>query len=609
MKKHFLKKWVAMLGTISLLANVMLPWMQAFADGPECNDDSIACIGDVWYVSLRAAVSAAESGATILLKNDDEVSFSTENPTLFIDKNLIINWGGNVVKGVNDLWTFNECDNASGWPYADGKVWHWLKIGKNANVTISNLTLTEFGWAYYVNRCIVPIMEVSDYEGMLKLDNVTISKYNRNPIRINWWEFEISNSSMEWNPSSNKNPWEMLCGPSSNQMCLQFQQGIEIKDGSWTITNTDISWISHNGGDWDYPAYSLVLWGGSNVKVEWGSIVTNNWDHSAWIYATATSILKLNTTVQWNWSDENDLWAGWAIEVDTNADISVSGWDYNWSLFRGDSSVISISWWEFSADPTAYLAVGYTATLEGGKYVVKTQQEAFSEDSNPDNTSLAADWTEVSVDWEILTPTSIDGTTIKLNSAEASVTKVDESVATPTANQVKDSDLASSSAYTVTIQWWLDAYISNWSTNYDDKTAVFNKPVALRIPVNTASDVIVKVKHAWDTNFWTVWLTLDPEASCTNWVADPAYTGTPFSVTTVWTNHFAVIYTCQASKFVAYTEAQKQSWSGGGGSSGSSSSSSSSSEYNWFISSHKTKSERYDSEFKFRIRYINKNWA
>ena len=115
---------------------------------------------------------------------------------------------------------------------------------------------------------------------------------------------------------------------------------------------------------------------------------------------------------------------------------------------------------------------------------------------------------------------------------------------------------------------WDGDKLLTWKVN-------FTSPKVVRIPVNTTWDVLIKVRHNGETDFSTNWLTTDSGATCSNWVATPAYTWTPITPN----GWYVEIYTCSASTFVAYTEKANQSssstsgwWRVGGWGGGSSSS-------------------------------------
>ena len=110
-----------------------------------CNETTaIAKIGDECYTSLASAIDDAAESATIdLLKNDD-VSFSDSNLEIEINKSITINWNGKSIQWVSDA-------------NANSSNWHDIYIYWNGDVTIENLTITNFGYEKWTNRYISPI--------------------------------------------------------------------------------------------------------------------------------------------------------------------------------------------------------------------------------------------------------------------------------------------------------------------------------------------------------------------------------------------------------------------------------------------------------------------
>ena len=81
----------------------------------------------------------------------------------------------------------------------------------------------------------------------------------------------------------------------------------------------------------------------------------------------------------------------------------------------------------------------------------------------------------------------------------------------------------------------------------------FSSPVKLLIPVSSVWPVKVRVKHGGDSEYGLTWLTLNSGATCFGWLVTSewdAYTWWDVPVI----GGKAIIYTCSASSFVAYTE-------------------------------------------------------
>jgi len=94
----------------------------------------------------------------------------------------------------------------------------------------------------------------------------------------------------------------------------------------------------------------------------------------------------------------------------------------------------------------------------------------------------------------------------------------------------------------------------------------FSKPIKVSFPVSEVVNwtVTVKVKHGGSSVFTTVWLTNDPNSTCSNWVSTPSS-----NIATV-SSGIATIYTCSASTFTSYktttfSSSSSSSWGWGGG--------------------------------------------
>ena len=118
---------------------------------------------------------------------------------------------------------------------------------------------------------------------------------------------------------------------------------------------------------------------------------------------------------------------------------------------------------------------------------------------------------------------------------------------TPTYSTITPSTFTEANA---TIQWVVDLNFVGG--------AEFSKPIKIDIPVVGVSSVYIKANHGlW---FGLVWLTTNPNATCTAWIASSAYAGGVISVV----SGKATIYTCSASSFAAYNVSTPASnWGGG----------------------------------------------
>ena len=90
-----------------------------------------------------------------------------------------------------------------------------------------------------------------------------------------------------------------------------------------------------------------------------------------------------------------------------------------------------------------------------------------------------------------------------------------------------------------------------WEVNVDfwsNETAIFSHPVEINIPVSDHEQVIVKVKHGWESEYGFAWLTRNRNASCSKWQP----TSNQYNWETInVVDWYATIYTCSASSFIA----------------------------------------------------------
>ena len=300
---------------------------------------------DTYYPSLRSAIEAAGTDDTVTLLADDVSSFATGG--IVIDKNLTIDGGSHTVKGLAEYGVDNV---ASMDAVTDDNV-HGFYI-KSGNVTIQNLTMTQFGNEDYVNKFgMVPILTASDYAGTLIINSVSISSFNRQAICINGGSFTITGGTINGN-ATNK-------GTGSDQ----FQQGIEIRGGSGTISNTTVTGGNSNLG---YSAIGIVSWSTgtvtlTDVNVDYTGIAVEADCHTVTINGDSTSIKG---------SDK-------ALYVEDGGTLNVTAGDYTGELAvdSNANSTIAVSGGTFDrAVALQHCAAGYAPVrvANSNKYTVKS---------------------------------------------------------------------------------------------------------------------------------------------------------------------------------------------------------------------------------------------
>ena len=218
-------------------------------------------------------------------------------------------------------------------------------------------------------------------------------------------------------------------------------------------------------------------------------------------------------------------------------------------------------WWyeENSDSPFDYKNTSITEdkTLYAHwKALEEKAQETTTENITYTNETTVTIWTEVQDE------TINNSSMINLVSKEVEQHEVKEEENKTT---VQESEIQVTSDKTVEYQWWLEVYLEK-TTNIGEEetkeriewTAKFSSPVAVKIPITSNAETVkVQVKHEWE-DFWYTWLTLNSYNECVNWEAvNNKYNWENIWVIEISWEKYALIYTCSASTFVAYTENEK----------------------------------------------------
>lgn len=310
-------------------------------------------------------------------------------------------------------------------------------------------------------------------------------------------------------------------------------------------------------------AGELTVNGGTFTSTADNFSITPNWNGSTTVWAAIavsqhTTDLPISVIVNsWTFNWVKALYEEDVQNEIATGDIAIRVTDgiFNWDVFSQNVSNF-LEWWIFSLDPSDYIEEWYTALEKESKFYVMSLADAATDESNTANIQLP-EWVTVNTwAWDVTMDLSDDITAYLSWDIDTAVS-IEDNVLTW---EIQDAWYQSATVvWTVLLDFW--------------GSAVFSTPIAIRIPVSWESPVKVKVKHGTDTYGYTG-LTLNPDADCNaDWsVASDAYTWT--DITPV--NNFAVIYTCSASTFVAYTEianpthSSSTSWWGGWGGSSSS---------------------------------------
>ncbi len=207
------------------------------ADGTTTNECS----------SLRQAIEEyAQDGDTVYLVADDRVSFSATATEIGITKTLTIDGGSNTLYGVTD--------------YAyDGHNDHDIYIGGSGNVTIKNLTLSEFSdMAPTVQYRTYPIWTGQKYAGTLVLDGVTVTNYARTAVNLSGGSFLITNCVFAG--------YADAASPTR-----YYQDAVVVFNATGTVANTTVTGVGDANTGYGASVFTVNSSGAGEITVKSGS--------------------------------------------------------------------------------------------------------------------------------------------------------------------------------------------------------------------------------------------------------------------------------------------------------------------------------------------------
>ena len=387
MKKNALLKWVYILGAVLLLANVILPWVVAYAEEPAieepkeenpANPDTPAPESNPttpdaltngttnewetgndgnWDTSVVPAAAPETQGETPANPETPALDKATANPEIQSEE-----WQPEISKASSsDDLTISSDENTC----TDDRV---ACIGTTWYDSLEN----AFAWA-------------KDWDTItLKADckwNWIIApqwKFNNTGLIIDFWWYTYT---ISWNPV-----WS--AGTESNWFQL-------LKDNKITFKNWILSWSSRDNPR-DNKYFQRMIQNYSNLTLENMEIVfiwqyynqytishcnddliiinsTVNAPDFSWanltsssVWGAALSVWTFSTypnakaTIDWNSFINWDL----VVDPDKNdtTELNIASWIIDWKIINENSDIektIKVSWWTFSDTvPSEYLAEG-----------------------------------------------------------------------------------------------------------------------------------------------------------------------------------------------------------------------------------------------------------
>lgn len=388
----------------------------------------------------------------------------------------------------------------------------------NTGSIIENLTLKETAkqWASLVDNWYYNYSSTNEYLWYTDVAWLASPKLTINGWTFNWGLNTIKNDDnaqleinaglfqnnvqvavMNWNIATIN--WWHFNVPSGNDKTTLFNgsYGAESVD-KWQLT---VNW-------WVFDGEYLIEW--QNGRVNWSTI----------------------TITQWEWKELKVKATKWLVNTEWRPDLK---------------EVLKVSWWTFTVDPTEYVAgneimVGQSET----EYIVWTTADL--KDVESDANYIASPTTKVAF-WS----SSFDDTTLSIWSVEIEVA---ENTGSAINNNDKpdDWDMKVNEGNTPTVEWQV-AITFPWHKN---EVAKFKTPILIRIPIiSNKLKARVMVKHAWSGfNYKGLTKDLESEITCDeDWDVpeENAYSWEEVDVV----EGYALVRTCSASIFVAYTETAK----------------------------------------------------
>ena len=381
-------------------------------------------------------------------------------------------------------------------------------------------------------------------------DEITLyAKWKKNPtltLKANWWKFEswdeekvikankifekrlindeFSNKTVRkvvvftWAESLNiRWSWLPKCNYEINIYNCDKEKNIECNIYKTISSNCWSNWCFLTSED--------IPWDTITIEAE------------TW---TCNATPKFNFTVSSNWTRYYEI-------EDDVPNIQRNWYEFLWWYDEGYQSLYDFKSALIKEDKTLYAQ---------WKPLEEKAQETTAGNITYTNETKVTIWTEVQDE------TINNSSMINLVSKEVEQHEVKEENDKTT---VQESEIQVTSDKKVEYKWWLEVYLEKTTNIGEEKTkeriewtAKFSSPVAVKIPITSNAETVkVQVKHEWE-DFWYTWLTLNPYNECTNWEAvNDKYNWESVWVIEINWEKYALIYTCSASTFVAYTENAK----------------------------------------------------
>ena len=308
-----------------------------------------------YFVSLAAAVEAAQSGDTITMIADDHVSL-TNGGILYVNKSLTIT--GPVDSNGAPLYTIYGQNNSK---EENGL---YLDTPTPLDVTISNVKFSEFGNNAATNseHCVISVESSCADSTVLTLNNVTIEKYNKIGVWSGKGTLEMTGCTID--------------GAKSNDNGDVLTNGVQLY-GNGTITNCIIRNFGSTYSSWNAAGIQLDNSGAVTIT---GCTITSSGPKSIGVISTnnatvpatisTSTVTGVRRALYINRADSNSN--GFVVNSGTfdggiskfgASTCNIYGGKFeNFEVGTGSNTVNPVIYGgNFDTNPTNFVAEGYIA--------------------------------------------------------------------------------------------------------------------------------------------------------------------------------------------------------------------------------------------------------
>ena len=273
---------------------------------------AVAQIGDNYYPSLAAAVTAASAGDTITLIADDRVSLTTAKSSIEITKNITIT--GPVDENSEPLYTVYGCPTDNTVP---NKI--FIPSTDSAiNVSIKNLKFDDFadGKATGSDHAVVYISTNANADNNVLLENLHVFGVNRVGFKLQKGNVIVRDCYID-----------SLNTVASGTI---LTKALEIRNANVTISNSTLLNSASNSERWS--AAAVEVWDGATVAID-GCQISNSKDAIALYCTSSASTLTLSNNIA-SGSRAAIYAEGYATLIIESGDYSQGGYTFAYNASK-----------------------------------------------------------------------------------------------------------------------------------------------------------------------------------------------------------------------------------------------------------------------------------